>query len=76
MSEAALVIAKRMCERTNLVAPQRFNRLNAILSLLQPLGRYRTPSAIGSPIGRPYLALSRIHTEVGVLNCLVLNCSL
>ena len=32
------------------------NRLNAILSLLHPLGRYRTPSAIGSAIGR---ALSR-----------------
>ena len=34
------------------------DRLNAILSLLQPLDRYRTPSAIGSAIGRPYLALS------------------
>ena len=43
------------------------NRLNAILSLLQPLDRYRTPSAIVSAIGRPYLALSRIHTQVGVL---------
>ena len=32
------------------------NRLNAILSLLQLLDRYRTPSAIGSAIGRPYLA--------------------
>ena len=29
------------------------NRLNAKLSLLQPLDRYRTPSAIGSAIGRP-----------------------
>ena len=29
------------------------NRLNAILSLLQPLDRCRTPSAIGSAIGRP-----------------------
>ena len=29
------------------------NRLNAILSLLQPLDRYRTPSAIGSAIERP-----------------------
>ena len=29
------------------------NRLNAILSLLQPVDRYRTPSAIGSAIGRP-----------------------
>ena len=34
------------------------NRLNAILSLLHPLDRYRTPSAIGSAIGRPYLTLS------------------
>ena len=29
------------------------NRLNAILSLLQPLDRYRTASAIGNAIGRP-----------------------
>ena len=29
------------------------NRLNAILSLLHPLDRYRTPAAIGSAIGRP-----------------------
>ena len=29
------------------------NRLNAILSLLQPLDRYRAPSAIGSAIGGP-----------------------
>ena len=40
------------------------NRLNAIPSLLQPLDRYRTPYAMGSAIGRPYLALSRIHTQV------------
>ena len=36
------------------------NQLNAFLSLLQPLDRYRTPSAIGSAIGggpiSPYLA--------------------
>ena len=32
------------------------DRLNAILSLLQPLDRYRAPSATGSAIGR---ALSR-----------------
>ena len=32
------------------------DRLNAILSLLQPLDRYRAPSAIGSAIG---VALSR-----------------
>ena len=49
------------------------NRLNAILSLIQPLDRYRTPSAIGIAIGRPYLALARIQTQVGVLNRLVLN---
>ena len=41
-------------------------RLNAILSLLHPLDRYRAPSAIR--LGGPYLALSRIHTQVGVLN--------
>ena len=45
------------------------NLLNAILSMLQPLKCYRTPSAIG----RPYLALSRIQTQGGVLNRLVLN---
>ena len=49
------------------------NRLNARLSLSNPLDRYRTPSAIGSAIGRPYLALSRIHTQIGILNRLVLN---
>ena len=27
--------------------------MNAMLSLLQPLDRYRTPPAIGSAIGRP-----------------------
>ena len=48
-------------------------RLNAILSLLQPLDRYRNLSAIRSVIARPYLALSRIHAQVGVLNRLVLN---
>ena len=32
------------------------------------------PLAIGSVIGRPYLALSRIHAQVGLLNRLVLNC--
>ena len=49
------------------------NRLDAILSLLHPLNRYRTPSSIGSAVGRPYLALFRIHAQVGVLNRLVLN---
>ena len=49
------------------------NRLNAILSLLHPLDRYRAPSVIGSAIGSPYLALSRIQTQVGALNRLVLN---
>ena len=49
------------------------NRLNVIQFLLHPLDRYATPSAIGSVIGRPYLALPRIHTQVGVLNHLVLN---
>ena len=29
------------------------DRLNAILSLLQPIDRFRAPSAIGSAIGRP-----------------------
>ena len=49
------------------------NRLNAILSLLQPLDRFWNPPAIGSAIGRPLLALSRIQTQVGVLNRTVLN---
>ena len=40
------------------------DRLNAILSLLQPLDRYRAPSAIGSAIG---VALSRpiLHPRAG-----------
>ena len=41
------------------------NRLNAILSLLQPLDRYRTP--IGK---KPYLASKH---SLGVLNRLILN---
>ena len=49
------------------------NQLNAILSLLHPPERYRTPFAIGSVIGRSYLALLASHVQVGVLNCLVLN---
>ena len=46
------------------------NQLNAILSLLQPLDRYRAPYAIESAIGMPYLTH---RTQVGVLNRLVLN---
>ena len=49
------------------------DRLNAILSLLQPLDRYRTPFAIGSAIGTPYPALSCFHAQLRVLNRLVLN---
>ena len=50
------------------------NRLNAILSLLHPLDRYRTASAIGSAIGRPLSRpISHPNTVVGVLNRLVLN---
>ena len=49
------------------------DRLNAILSLLQPLDRYRTPSAMGRAIGRAYLALSRFRAQLGALNRLVLN---
>ena len=50
------------------------DRLNAILSLLQPLDRYRAPSAIGSAIGRPLSRpISHPNTVVGVLNRLVLN---
>ena len=44
------------------------SRLNAILSLLQPWIRCRTPSAIGSAFWEAY-----ISNRVGVLNCLVLN---
>ena len=45
--------AKRLqkFKRKTLSGP--LNRLNAILSLLHPLDRYRTSSAIGSAIGRP-----------------------
>ena len=49
------------------------DRLSAFLSPLHPLNRYRTPSAIGSAIERPYLALSCIPTQAGVLNRFVLN---
>ena len=49
------------------------SRFNAILSLLHPLDSYRTPSVVGSAIGRPYLALSRIHAQAGVLNRFLLN---
>ena len=47
--------------------------LNAVLPLVHPLDRFRNPSTIGSAIGRPCLALSRIHTQVEVLNRLVLD---
>ena len=40
------------------------DRLNAILSLLQPLNRYRAPSAIGSAIGRP-LSCPISHPRTG-----------
>ena len=49
------------------------NRLNAILSLLHHLDRYRTPSAIGRAIGRPLSRPISHPTQVGVLNRLVLN---
>ena len=50
------------------------NRLNAILSLLQPLDRYRTPLCDRERDWEgPIFALSRIQTQVGVLNRLVLN---
>ena len=52
--------SKNPSEKRVLSGP--LNRLNSILSLLHPLDDYRTPSSIGSAIGRPYLALSRIHT--------------
>ena len=41
----------------------------AILRCELEAARYRTPSAIE----RHYLALSRIRTQVGVLNCLILS---
>ena len=47
--------------------------LNENPSLLHPLDRFWAASAIGSAIGRPYLALARIPTQVGVLNRLILN---
>ena len=57
--------------RTGLVAP--LNQLNAMLSLLVAIDCYRAPSAIGSAIGRPYLALFRISMQARVLNRLILN---
>ena len=45
-----------------------------MLSLLHPLDRCGTPSAIGGAIGMPYLArLFRIHVQVEILNRLILN---
>ena len=41
------------CTAANFALSGPLDRLNAILSLLQPLDRYRAPSAIGSAIGRP-----------------------
>ena len=41
--------------------------------LWKPSDRYGTLSAIGSAIRRPYIALSRIHTQVRFLNRLVLS---
>ena len=49
------------------------NRLNATLPLQHPLNRDTTTSATGSAIVRPYLALSLIHMQVGLLNRLVLT---
>ena len=50
------------------------NRLNAILFLLEPLDRYRTPLCDKEVrLGGPYVAVSRIQTQVGVLNHFVLN---
>ena len=46
----SLAILRLRCRGT-LSGP--LNRLNAMLSLLHPLDRYRTPSAIGSAIGSP-----------------------
>ena len=45
------------------------SRRNALLNWDTPLHcDYRAPSAIGSAIVRPHLALSCIHIQVGVLN--------
>ena len=50
------------------------DRLKAILYLLHPLDRYRTPPAIGSAIGRPLSRpISHPNTGAGVLNRTVLN---
>ena len=69
--------ALKPCQAPWLVLSGPLNRLNAILSLLSllhALDRYRTCSATRTAIARPYLALSRIHAQVGVLHRLVLNC--
>ena len=61
-----------------LVAPSAgCSRLNATLSLQYPLDRDRrrdrTPSAIGSAVGRPHLALSCIHAQGRSLDHLFLT---
>ena len=46
---------------------------SAISPRLQYADCDTTPSAIGSAIARPYLALSCIHVQVGSLDCLILS---
>ena len=46
-------LACSLCCVSNRALSGPLNRLNAILSLLHPLDRYRASSAIGSAIGRP-----------------------
>ena len=68
MSQYPKSFHTKSAHRSALSGP--LDRLNAILSLLQPLDR---PSVMESAIRRPYLALSRIHAQAGALNRLILN---
>ena len=47
---------REMISKMVVVLSGPLDRLNAILSLLQPLDRYRAPSAIGSAIGMPHIS--------------------
>ena len=67
------VVFQRLHETTTTSLNGPLNELIVTLSLLQRLDHDRAASEMGSAIGRSYLALSCIQTEVGVLNRLVLN---
>ena len=74
MKAEVVVVALLMFPRKDaspdfLVAPQ---QVECCAISASPLNLYRTHSAVGSAIGRPYPATSRMRAQVGVLGRLVL----